>query len=76
MPYKVEIDAENLMPGDRIYAPLEDATVRVMRAGESCRDRFGRDMIRYWCRAESGDRKGHEGFMTYGPGARVTLAYR
>lgn len=77
MPYKTDIDAADLMPGDRIYLPLHDgAVVRVLRAGEPWRDLFGREMTRYWCVGESGEAEGREGFMTYGPGARVTLSYR
>lgn len=75
MPYQTEIDVEDLMPGDRIYVPTHDVIVRVLRAGEPWRDLFGREMTRYWCRMENGDDKGREGFMTYGPGARVTLEH-
>jgi hypothetical protein len=90
MPYTTEIDAEDLMAGDVILycalhvegeTPNDPVELTVLRDGEPWRDMFGREMKRYWCRGHA-DKNGkpsddaREGFMTYGPGARVTLRYR
>jgi hypothetical protein len=82
-----------LKPGDVIAyhrlhwegeQPNPPVLLTVVRAGESCEDRFGRPMTRCWCRGKV-DEQGNpsdverEGVVTYGPGAevdRVMTAWR
>lgn len=59
--------AADLKPGD--VFDYRGVTVTVLRAREPYRDRFGRDMYRYWCRR--GDTNA-EGWMEFGPGGEVT----
>jgi hypothetical protein len=54
----------DLHPGDRFSR--DDTVVTVLRESEPCTDRFGRTMVRYWCRRSDTDA---EGWMIYGPDA-------
>jgi hypothetical protein len=68
------VDASTLKPGDRIHVPYEaNVDVTILREAEPCRDRFGRELQRFWSRRED---TGAEGFMSYGPGGIVHLVRR
>jgi hypothetical protein len=69
------IDAVDLRPGDRVEgAPCTDpgVVVTILREGEQTTETVpalaGRPVLRYWGRRED---TGAEGFLSYGPGARV-----
>jgi hypothetical protein len=64
------IDPADMEPGDRFLYLHRDVTivVVVLRERDECTDRFGRAQWRYWCRRED---SGAEGFMRFGPGARL-----
>jgi len=54
--------ASSLIVGDTFRH--RDVMVTVLEVGVPCRDRFGRDMIRLWCRRED---TGAEGWIVFGP---------
>ena len=73
-------DAGTLRPGDVLltdeYGSIAEGAVlnvrnTILRDRAPYRDRFGREMFRYWARRED---TGAEGWMTYGPGAMVRRA--
>jgi hypothetical protein len=56
-----------MKPGDT-YSD-HGTTVTVLREQESCTDRFGQPMLRYWARRAD---TGAEGWVTFGPEGTVT----
>lgn len=69
------VDATELRPGDRIEgAPCTNpgVIVTILRDGEQTTETVwplaGHPVLRYWGRRED---TGTEGFVSYGPGARV-----